>query len=160
EIFLSHRSYGYLARIQESVERLERPRPRFLRLLAYCRMAAKLLSGGPLKTIQVEIDGQPVPVRAGLVTIANVETYRGFLNLTPAASPADGLFDVCVIPRTTQAGILAQLVKLMLVRPGCREGIRLYRGRHVRVRVSRRRPEDVRVLESVLPILTPAGSLE
>ena len=160
EIFLSHHSYGYLARIQESVERLERPRQRYLRLLAYYRMAAKQLSGGTLDTIQVEIDGRSVPGHAGLVTVANVETYRGFLSLTPAASPADGLFDVCVIPRTTQARILAQLVSVMLGLPGCRDGIQLYRGRHVRVRVNRRKPEDVRVLEGVLPLLAPAGSLE
>jgi diacylglycerol kinase (ATP) len=160
EIFLSHQSYGCLARIQESVECLERPRQRYLRLLVYYRMAATHLSGGALDTIEVEIDGRPVPGRAGLVTIANVETYRGFLSLTPAASPADGLFDVCVIPRTTQADILAQLVKVMLNLPGCRDGIGFYRGRHVRVRVNRRKSEDVRVVGGVLPVLTPAGSLE
>jgi diacylglycerol kinase family enzyme len=160
EIFLSHQSYGYLARIQEDVERLERPRQRYLRLLAYYRMAAKRLSSGSLDTIQVEIDGHVVPGKAGLVTIANVETYRGFLSLTPAASPADGVLDVCVIPRTTQAGVLAQLVKVMLDLPGCRDEISLYRGRHVRVRVNRRKPEDVRVLDGVLPLLTPAGSLD
>jgi diacylglycerol kinase family enzyme len=160
EIFLSHQSYGYLARIQEDVERLERPRQRYLRLLAYYRMAAKQLSSSSLDTIQVEIDGHAVPGKAGLVTIANVETYRGFLSLTPAASPADGVLDVCVIPRTTQAGVLAQLVKVMLDVPGCRDEISLYRGRHVRVRVNRRRPEDVRVLDGVLPLLTPAGSLD
>jgi diacylglycerol kinase family enzyme len=153
EIFLSHQSYGYLARIQEDVERLERPRQRYLRLLAYYRMAAKQLSSGSLDTIQVEIDGHVVPGKAGLVTIANVETYRGFLSLTPAASPADGVLDVCVIPRTTQARVLAQLIKVMLDVPGCRDEISLPR-LPVRVRVNRRKPEDVRVLDGVLrPLL-------
>jgi diacylglycerol kinase (ATP) len=160
EMFLSHQSYGYLERIQEDVERLHRPRQRYLRLLSYYRMAAQQLSNGSLDAIQVEVDGHPVPGKAGLVTIANVETYRGFLSLTPAASPADGMLDVCVIPGQTPRRMLAQLIKVMLDLPGCRDEIMLYRGRHVRVRVNRRRPEDVRVLAGVLPLLVPAGSLD
>ena len=97
--------------------------------------------------------GHAVPGKAGLVTIANVETYRGFLSLTPAASPADGVFDVCVIPRTTPARILAQLIKVMLDVPGCRDELDLYRGRHVRVRVNRRKPQDVRILDGALALL-------
>jgi diacylglycerol kinase (ATP) len=159
-MFLSHQSYGYLARIQEDVERLERPRQRYLRLLAYYRMAAKQLSGGSLDAIEVEIDGHPVSGKAGLVTIANVETYRGFLSLTPTASPADGWLDVCVMPRTTRGRTLAQLIKVMLDVPGSRDGIGLYRGRHVRVRVNRRHLDDVRVLDGVLPLLVPWGSLD
>ena len=160
-MFLSHQSYGFLSRIQEEVERLRRhPRQRYLRLLSYYRMAAKHLSDTSLDSIQVEIDGHPVPGKAALVTIANVETYRGFLSLTPVASPADGLLDVCVIPRTTPARVLAQLVKVMLDAPGSREEITVYRGRHVRVRVNRRKPEDVRILAGVLPLLVPAGSLD
>ena len=159
-IFLSHQSYGYLARIQEDVERLHRPRQRYLRLLSYYRMAVKQLSDASLDAIQVEIDGSPVPGKAGLVTIANVETYRGFLSLTGAASPVDGMLDVCVIPRTTPARMLAKLIKVMLALPGWRDEIGLYRGRHVRVRVNRRRPEDVRVLDGALPLLVPAGSLD
>ena len=160
EMFLAHRSYGYLARIQEDVERLHRPRQRYRRLLSYYQMAARQLSDGALDAIQVEIDGHAVPGKAGLVTIANVETYRGFLSLTPAASPADGVFDVCVIPRTTPARILAQLIKVMLDVPGCRDELDLYRGRHVRVRVNRRKPQDVRILDGALALLIPAGSFD
>ena len=123
-------------------------------------MAARQLSDGALDAIQVEIDGHAVPGKAGLVTIANVETYRGFLSLTPAASPADGVFDVCVIPRTTPARILAQLIKVMLDVPGCRDELDLYRGRHVRVRVNRRKPQDVRILDGALALLIPAGSFD
>ena len=159
EMFLSHQSYGYLERIQDDVERLHRPRQRYLRLLSYYRMAAQQLSNGSLDAIQVEVDGRSVPGKAGLVTIANVETYRGWLT-TPAASPADGMLDVCVIPGRTPRRMLAQLIKVMLDLPGCRDETMLYRGRHVRVRVNRRRPEDVRVLDGVLPLLVPAGSLD
>src|SRR5499426_671506 len=160
DIFLSHQSYGYVAQIQEGVEQLHRPRQRYLRLLSYYRMAATRLSDDRLDAIQLEIDGRAIPGKAGLVTIANVETYRGFLSLTPTASPVDGFFDVCVIPWATRAGMLAQLLKVVLDMPGFRDEIALYRGRHVRVRVNRRRPEDVRVLPSALPMLVPPGSLE
>jgi len=123
-------------------------------------MAVTRLAETALDAIQVEVDGHPVTSTAALVTVANVETYRGFLSLTPAASPVDGLLDVCVIPGTTKTGVLAQLIKLMLALPGCRDEVGLYRGRHIRVSVNRRKPEDVRVLGGVLPVLAPAGSLE
>ena len=157
ELFLSHRSYGFLEQIQQEVERLRRPRQRLLRLFTYFRAAAAHLSDKSLEAIEVAIDGRAIPGKAALVAIANVETYRGFLSLTPAASPVDGLFDICVIPRATPARVLGQLVKLMLGVPSCRKGISLYRGRHVRV--NRRKPEDVRILERALPLLVPAGSL-
>lgn len=157
ELFLSHRSYGFLEQIQQEVERLRRPRQRLLRLFTYFRAAAAHLSDKSLEAIEVAIDGRAIPGKAALVAIANVETYRGFLSLTPAASPVDGLFDICVIPRATPARVLGQLVKLMLGVPSCRKGISLYRGRHVRV--NRRKAEDVRILERALPLLVPAGSL-
>src|SRR5262249_20462580 len=160
EIFLSHQSYGYVAQIQEGVEQLHRPRQRYLRLLSSYRMPATQLSDARPAGLQLEIEGRAIPGKAGLVTIANVETYRGFLSLTPTASPVDGFFDVCVIPWTTRTRMLAQLLKLAIDLPGCRDEIGLYRGRHVRVRVNRRRPEEVRVLPSALPVLVPPGSLE
>ena len=158
--FLSHTSYGFLSRIQDDVEQVRRqPRRRALRLLAYYRTAAGRLSES-LDAIELEIDGTPMPGKAALVTIANVETYKGFLNLTPAASPADGHFDVCVIPRTTPARVLSQLVKVMIDAPGARDELSVFRGRHVRVRVNRRKPEDIRVLAGALPLLAPAGTLD
>jgi diacylglycerol kinase (ATP) len=158
EMFLSHQSYGILARIQQEVEEVRRPRQRLLRLLSYYQMAATHLSEAALDSVEVEIDGHPIPGKATLVTVANVETYRGFLSLTPAASPVDGLFDVCVIPRTTKAGVLAQLIKLMLDAPGCRDGIGLYRGRNVLV--IGRTAQTVRIRAGALPMLVPVGSLE
>jgi diacylglycerol kinase (ATP) len=158
EMFLSHQSYGVVARIQQETEQARRPRQRLMRLFSYYQMAARHLSEASLDSLQVEIDGHPIPGTAALVTIANVETYRGFLSLTPAASPVDGLFDVCVIPRTGRAGVLAQLVKLMLDAPGCRDEVNVYRGRNVRV--IRRQPQSVRMRAGALPLLVPVGSLE
>jgi len=129
-------------------------------LLMYYGTAAKRLRETSLDSIQVEIDGQLVADRAALVTIANVETYRGFLSLTPAASPLDGFFDVCVIPRVTRTRVLAHLIKMMLELPGCREGVGLYRGRRVRVRVNRGNPHDIRMVVGALPLMVPLGSVE
>jgi diacylglycerol kinase family enzyme len=158
EMFLSHQSYGLVARIQQETEQSRRPRQRLLRLFSYYQMAARHLSEASLDSLQVEIDGHPIPGRAALVTIANVETYRGFLSLTPAASPVDGMFDVCVIPSTSLASVLTQLVKLMLDAPGCRDEVNVYRGRNVRV--IRRVPQSVRIRAGALPLLVPVGSLE
>ena len=160
-MFLSHESFGLLARVQQTVERIRRhPRQRYVRLLAYYRTAARRLRETSLDSIQVEIDGQLVADRAALVTIANVETYRGFLSLTPAASPLDGFFDVCVVPRTTGTRVLAHLIKMMLEVSGCREDVGLYRGRRVRVRVNRGNPSDIRMVVGALPLLVPLGSVE
>src|SRR5262249_16651962 len=122
--------------------------------------AATQLSDDRLDPIQLEIDGRAMPGKAGLVTIANVETYRGFLSLTPTASPVDGFFDVCVLPWTTRTRILAQLLKLPIDIPGCRAEPGLSRGGPVRVRANGRGPGGVRFPPSALPLLVPPGSLE
>lgn len=158
---LCHESYGPLTRIQHAVERGRRyPRQRYLRQLAYYRTAARWFADGVLDTIHVEVDGRVVADEAALVTVANVETYRGFLSLTPAASPVDGLLDVCVIPRMTTARLFARLLRLMFRLPGRWEEVGLHRGRLVRVSVNGRSPEEIRILEGVLPTLVPPGSLE
>ena len=59
-----------------------------------------------------------------LVTVANVETYRDFLSLTPAASPIDGRLDVFVIPRTSKWGLARRLLRLKLRLPGRWDGRR------------------------------------
>jgi diacylglycerol kinase family enzyme len=101
----------------------------------------------------------PVADDAVLVTVANVETYRGFLALTPTASPIDGLFDVFVVPRVSTLGLLRRLLALMFRLPGRWRGVRLYRGRRVRVTTPRRR-EQLAVRRRVLPLLVPPGALE
>ena len=74
---------------------------------------------------------------AVLVTVANVETYRGFLSLTPKAVPIDGLFDVAVVPRVSKVVLIAGLLRLMI---GWGR-LKLYRGRRVVVTTPRRREE-------------------
>jgi diacylglycerol kinase family enzyme len=156
-IFLSHQSYGALAHIQEATERQWRPRQRLLRYLAYLQAAVRWLREAAPGALRIDVDGQALAREAGLVTVANVETYRGFLNLTPGASPLDGLLDICAIPRTSPARLLARLLGLLAGIPGARSGVDLRRGRRVRIQREDGGIEEVRVLKGAVPALVPPG---
>jgi len=160
DVFLSHRSYGLLEQIQQIAERGRRqPKRRLLRLLWYVRVAGALLFTGRLSAFKLEIDGARVIDDAALITVANVETYHGFLPLTPTASPIDGLFDVCVIPRVPAMVLLFRLLRVMLRTPGRWRGVAVYRGRQVAVTTPRRR-EQLVVRRRALPLLVPPGAIE
>ena len=80
ELFLSHKSYGFIDQIQERVEEGRRqPRDRTRRLLAYYWTAVRAVWTTPLTPLSVEVDGAVVAEQAVLVTVANVETYRDLL---------------------------------------------------------------------------------
>jgi len=160
EIFLSHHSYGPLQQIQDTVEKGRgQPKSRVARYLAYWGMAKRFVIDAKPPSLRVEVDGTLVADRAALVTVANVETYRGFLSLTPTASPIDGLFDVFIVPRTTRLRLATLLVGLML-KAGRRSDARLCRGRRVTVTVNGRRREELRAVRGALPLLIPPGSSE
>ena len=161
EIFLAHHSYGPLQQIQDTVEKGRgQPKSRFARYLAYWGMAKRFLVDAKPPSLRVEIDGTLVADGAALVTVANVETYRGFLSLTPTASPIDGLFDVFIVPRTTRLRLATLMVRLMLKAPGRRSDVRLCRGCRVTVTVNGRRREELRAVRGALPLLIPPGSIE
>ena len=159
DIFLSHKSYGFIDQVQERVEEgRRRPRGRARRLLAYYTIAVRAVWTTPLASLAVEVDGVPVAEQAVLVTVANVETYRDFLPLTPAASPIDGRFDVFVIPRTSKVGLAWRLCRLKLRLPGRWKGMGLHRGRTVVVDRGADR-ETLRVARRALPLLVPPGAV-
>ena len=159
EVFLSHRSYGFLEQVQQAAEAGRRqPRSRFLRHLWYYGIAKRALFEMPTPSIDVEIDGTVVARGAMLVTVANVETYRGFLSLTPKASPIDGRFDVLVVPRTGKLRLFARLLKIMLRLPRRWKGVALYRGRRVVVTTDGTR-EELRTARHVLPLMVPRGAI-
>jgi diacylglycerol kinase (ATP) len=161
EIFLSHRSYGLLEEIQQAVEREgAQPRSRVLRHLAYYMMAERVLVAAPLPAIRIEVDGALLAEDAALVTVANVETYRGFLSLTPMASPIDGLFDVFVIPGATKLRVWTRIFKILFGLPGRWDGVVLCRGRTVRVTVDGRPPDDLAVRRRAFPLLVLPESVE
>jgi diacylglycerol kinase family enzyme len=158
EVFLSHRSYGLLEQIQDAAERgRQQPRSRVLRYLWYYGVAYQFLFRRRLAAFDVEVDGNLVADDAVLVTVANVETYRGFLPLTPSASPIDGQFDVAVVPRVPKATL--GLLRLLLRLPGRWRRLTVYRGRLVVVTTPRRR-EELTVRRRALPLLVPAGIVE
>jgi diacylglycerol kinase (ATP) len=160
ELFLSHKSYGFLDQVQEAVEEGRRqPRDRIRRLLAYYGTAVRAVWRTPLAPLGVEVDGALAADQAVLVTVANVETYRDFLSLTPAASPIDGRLDVFVLPRTSKLGLAWRLLRLKLRLPGRWTGVSVYRGREV-VIVSEAGRETLRVVRRVLPLLLPPGAIE
>jgi diacylglycerol kinase (ATP) len=160
DVFLSHRSYGILEQIQEIAEHgRKQPKRRLLRLLWYVRVAGAFLFTARLAPFALDVDGKPVTDDAVLITVANVETYRGFLALTPTASPIDGLFDVCVIPRVPTLIVLFRLLRVMLRVPGRWRGVMLYRGRRVTVTTPRRR-EELAVRRSALPLMVAPGAVE
>jgi diacylglycerol kinase family enzyme len=161
EIFLSHQSYGFLEQIQQTVERgRAQPKSRLRRHLAYYAMAKRILMDTPLAGIRVEVDGKRVADDAVVVTVANVETYRGFLSLTPTASPLDGMLDVFVLPRTNKLRLAARLLQLVLHAPGRWKDMVLARGHRVVVTVRGRPRAELRTLRRALPLLVPAGSVE
>jgi diacylglycerol kinase family enzyme len=159
-LFLSHRSYGFLEQIQQVAERgRKQPRRRLLRYLWYIAVAGRFLFRARLASFQVEVDDKAVADDAVLVTVANVETYRGFLTLTPTASPVDGLLDVFVVPRVSKAGLMFRLIRLALRLPGRWRGVSIHRGRRVVVTAPWGR-DKLAARRRVLPLLVPPGALE
>src|SRR5207237_6895522 len=132
------------------------PTNRRLRHLWYWRVARRFLFTARLAGFQVDVDGARVADEVVLVTVANVETYRGFLSLTPAASPIDGMFDVFVIPRVGKLRLAWRLFSLLLQLPGRWQRVRLYRGRDVTVTTPRPR-EVLHTRRPALPLLVPPG---
>ncbi len=161
EIFLSHHSYGPLQRIQDTVEEgRAQPKSRVARYLTYYGMAKRFVIDARPPSLRVEVDGALVADGAVLVTVANVETYRGFLSLTPTASPIDGLFDVFIVPRMSKLRFATLLLRMMLKVRGRWDDVLLFRGRSVTVTVNGRRREEIRTVRRALPLLVPPGSIE
>jgi diacylglycerol kinase (ATP) len=160
DIFLSHRSYGLLEEVQEAVERgRAQPRSRLKRLLAYYMMGERFLVSVPLTAVRVEVEGTVLAEDAAVVTVANVETYRGFLSLTPTASPIDGFFDIFVIPGGSKWGVWARIFKLFFRLPGRWDGVILCHGRSVQVTVNGR-IDQLALRRRALPLLVLPESLE
>ena len=156
-VFLAHRTYGLLDEVEQAVEDIrDGIESLTARHLAYYAGAMRILRGNHLPSLQVELDGKLIADDAVLVTAANVETFRGFLSLTPTASPVDGLLDLYVLPRTSPARIWLTLLKLWLRVPGRWTGQLLRRGRWVRVSERGRVREELLVLRRGLRLLLPS----
>jgi diacylglycerol kinase (ATP) len=159
-LFLCQESYGLLAQIQQRAEaRTARPRSRWQRCLAYYRMALRHLRDMPLMPLQVAVDGRVVVRDATIVTVANVDTYGVWLRLTPAASPIDGLFDVCAI-RGTKQEILASLLRRHIRFPGTDSKAPLWRARHVSVAAPHHGWDELDLIPRLLPVVVSSETAE
>lgn len=157
-VFLVARAFGFLWQVQQAVEGGEDlPRPAALRYLAYVQRAVRSLRHMPLPRVRVEVDGERLPGEAALAIVANVPTYRGFLNLTPLASPLDGLLDVFCVPRTTKLRLVSLLFAALLRPPSGRGPAISRRARRVWLEVEGQASEELTVLPGALPVLVPAG---
>ena len=57
--------------------------------------------------LEVEVDGKPFASGLDQVAVGNTHTYGGPMEMTPAASPDDGLFDVMCVRRRSLSDIIA-----------------------------------------------------
>jgi diacylglycerol kinase family enzyme len=155
-LFLCHRSFGVIERVQQMVEVSRAlPASRLRRALSYLRTALRAFSVVRLPKIRVEVDGERISDSAAIVTVANVPTYRGVLELTPDASPFDGLLDIAVVPRAPARRLFAMLVVFALRLPGRWDHVVRVRGRRAAVEVRGHR-EELTLLPHALPVLTPS----
>ena len=88
-----------------------------------------------------------------MVVVANVPTYRGFLPLTPAASPFDGLLDVFVVPAMPKTRLIALLLAFLVQAPGRWRHVHCHRAAGVRVTTAGGVQHDLRVLPAAVPVL-------
>jgi diacylglycerol kinase (ATP) len=159
-VFLSNRAFGFTEDVKTAVETAALPRQRLRRYVRYYRAAASSIARAPLPTLGVEADGERLVDGAVMVVAANVPTYRGFLSLTPAASPFDGLLDVFAVPRMPKTRLVALLLAFLVHAPGRWREVRSGRAARVRVTAPGQEPCDLRVLPSAVPVLLhpPPGS--
>jgi diacylglycerol kinase family enzyme len=161
DVFLSHKSFGFIEEVQVAVESAPAmPSGRIRRALSYLRTGLRAFRDLALPRIRVEADGHCLASAATLVSVANVPTYRGVLELAPDATPVDGLLDVVVVPRMPKRRLLALLLGFVLRVPWRWEHVLKTRARHVTVKIGPRGPrEELRVLRQALPVLAPPQSV-
>ncbi|MBI4610036.1 MAG: hypothetical protein HY726_13625 [Candidatus Rokubacteria bacterium] len=156
--FLSNRGVGFLEEVKQAVEtRAALPHSGLLRYLAYVRTALEMINSAPLPSIRVEVDGAPIAEEAVMAIVANVPTYRGFLTFTPTTTPFDGLLDAFVVPPMTKRALVSLLLAFLFRLPGRWQRVSYRRGKRVSLTVRGHRAEELGVLPSSLPILTPPG---
>ncbi len=161
-LFLANHAFGFTEDVKWAIEAAPaRPQQRLRRHLHYWRVAVRSLIGTPLPTLGVETDGTRLASGAAMVVVANVPTSRGFLPLTPAASPFDGLLDVVAVPAMPKPRLAALLLALRLRAPARWGDVRYRRAARVRVTTAGRVQHDLCVLPSAVPVLLlpAAGSL-
>lgn len=148
ELFLCQQSFGVLQQIQDRTEaEADRPRSRWLRSITYYQTAVRhALVAAQLPRLTVTVDGYPVSHDAAVVTVANVPTYGRWLQLTPDASPVDGLFEVFVMRGRSKADVLSRLLSRHLRLTDAVDNACVWRGRRVTVAAPHSVPDELLLL--------------
>ena len=152
-VFLANQAFGFTEDVKTAVETAAVPQQRVRRYLQYWRAAARSIIGTPLPALDVDVDGTRVADGAVMAVVANVPTYHGFLPLTPAASPFDGLLDVFVVPAMPKPRLTALLLAFLVRAPGRWRDVRCRRATRVRVTAAGREQHDLCVLPGAVPVL-------
>lgn len=153
-IFLSSQGFGFLQEVKRAVEEhVAVPHSSFLRYVAYVRTALGRIKTVPLPSIRVKVDGETIAEQAPMVIVANVPTYRGFLTLTPAATPFDGLLDVFVMPPMKKHDLVLLLFAFLLHLPHRWDGVLYRQARRVSLEARGKAVKHLTVLPQALPIL-------
>ena len=153
-VFLDNHAFGFTEDVKTAVETAPALSHRRLRrYLQYWRAAARSVAATPLPALAVDVDGVRVAEAAVMVVVANVPTYRGFLPLTPIASPFDGLLDVFVVPAMPKTWLIALLFAFLVQAPGRWRHVRCRRATQVHVTSAGRARHNLCVLPAAVPVL-------
>jgi len=87
--------------------------------------------------IEVEVDGRLLVRDADMVCVGNAHSYGGPIEMTPMASPADGLLDVMALRVRGVGDMVGPTLGLFLRSLHACPGVRYGRGRSVRLRSAR-----------------------
>jgi diacylglycerol kinase (ATP) len=157
-LFLSSQTFGFTEDVTPAVETAPAKPQRLQRYLHYWRSAARSVAGTPLPALGVDVDGLRVADAAVMVVVANVPTYRGFLPLTPTASPYDGFLDVLVVPPMTKTRLIALMFAFLVQAPGRWRHVRCRRASRVRVFGPGAATHELCVLPAAVPVLLRPSS--
>ena len=153
-VFLANHAFGFTEEIKTAVEAAPAlPRQRRRRYAQYWRASVRSIVNTPLPALGVDVDGVRLTDDATMVLVANVPSYRGFLPLTPSASPFDGLLDVFVVPAMSKARLIALLFAFLLQAPGRWRAVHCRRASRIRVTMAGGVHHDLCVLPGAVPIL-------
>jgi diacylglycerol kinase (ATP) len=158
-LFLSSQVFGFTHYVAPTLETAPAAsQHRLQRSLHDWRAAARSVAGTPLPALAVDVDGLRVADGAVMVVVANVPTSRGFVSLTPTASPFDGFLDVFVVPPMTKTRLIALLFAFLVQAPGRWRHVRCRRASRVRVVGPGAAAHELCVLPAAVPVLLRPSS--
>jgi YegS/Rv2252/BmrU family lipid kinase len=90
--------------------------------------------------VKTKIDGSKIDHEAGIVVAGNTHSYGGPMELTPAASPTDGLLDIMATRLRSTLDLLSPGLATVLRRTQAPEKITYARGKNVKLTAEEKVP--------------------